>query len=207
MTDQPPPADPPPAATPPPTPPARRAPPPTPASSPSSYPINLGFERDLAVQNWRPLVNWLLAIPHIIVLYGLLIAQAVLWFLSFFTVLFTKKNPFLGVPVDGAAVPVAGVLVRVLAAERVPAFRLHVDGARRRHRPGLGRRRGPRRDEPLARPREVAARDPAHHRARVPLHRGVVRAPDHLLRGAVHRKMARRHARLHRRRDALAHTR
>jgi hypothetical protein len=75
------------------------APPPTPAPAagpPSSYPINLGFERDLDVQNWRPLVNWLLAIPHIIVLYGLGIASGVLWIISFFTILFTKKNPFLG---------------------------------------------------------------------------------------------------------------
>jgi Domain of unknown function (DUF4389) len=97
MTDQPPPANPPPAATPPPTPPAPPpTPPPTPAGSPSSYPINLGFERDLDVQNWRPLVNWLLAIPHLIVLYGLGIASGVLWLISFFTILFTKKNPFLG---------------------------------------------------------------------------------------------------------------
>ena len=90
MTDQPPPATPPPA--PPPTP----APPPPPAASPSGYPINLEFQRDLDVQNWRPLVNWLLAIPHLIVLYGLGIAAAVLWIISFFTILFTKKNPFLG---------------------------------------------------------------------------------------------------------------
>jgi hypothetical protein len=89
MTDQPPPATPPPAATPPP-------PAPTPGGSPSSYPINLGFQRDLDVQNWRPLVNWLLAIPHIIVLYGLGIAAGVLWIVSFFTILFTTKNPFLG---------------------------------------------------------------------------------------------------------------
>jgi hypothetical protein len=90
MTDQPPPATSPPAGTPPP-PPA-----PTSAGSASSYPINLGFERDLDVQNWRPLVNWLLAIPHLIVLYGLGIASGFLWIISFFTILFTKKNPFLG---------------------------------------------------------------------------------------------------------------
>ncbi len=86
MTDQPPPATPPPGAT----------PPPMPGGSPSSYPINLAFQRDLDVQNWRPLVNWLLAIPHLIVLYGLGIAAGVLWLISFFTILFTKKNPFLG---------------------------------------------------------------------------------------------------------------
>lgn len=94
MTDQPPPANPPPAATPPPTPPTPAGFP-TPASSPLSYPINLGYERDVAVQNWRPLVNWLLVIPHVLVLWVLGIASGFLWFISFFTVLFTKKNPFL----------------------------------------------------------------------------------------------------------------
>jgi hypothetical protein len=67
-----------------------------PPERPAPYPINLGFQRDLDVQNWRPLVNWLLAIPHIIVLYGLAIASGVLWIVSFFTVLFTMKNPFVG---------------------------------------------------------------------------------------------------------------
>ena len=47
-------------------------PPPPPAGGPSgapAYPIDLEYERDYDVQNWRPLVNWLLAIPHWIVLY------------------------------------------------------------------------------------------------------------------------------------------
>jgi Domain of unknown function (DUF4389) len=69
-------------------------PPPPPASSASGYPVTVDFQRDLKVANWRPLVNWLLAIPHIIVLYGLNAIHGVLWFLSFFTILFTKRNPF-----------------------------------------------------------------------------------------------------------------
>jgi hypothetical protein len=61
------------------------------------YPVVLEFERGYEVQNWRPLVNWLLAIPHLIVIYVLAIVASVLWFISFFTVLFTRRNPFLGV--------------------------------------------------------------------------------------------------------------
>ncbi len=82
---------------PPPTPPTPPTPPPsTPALPGSGYPIALDFERDADVQNWRPLVNWLLAIPHWIVLYGLEIAAGVLWIVSFFTILFTRRNPFVG---------------------------------------------------------------------------------------------------------------
>ncbi len=47
-------------------------------------------------QNWRPLVNWLLAIPQWIVLYILGIVAFVLWIVSLFAVLFTERNPFLG---------------------------------------------------------------------------------------------------------------
>jgi roadblock/LC7 domain-containing protein len=71
-------------------------PPPPPGQSPSSSPVVVEFNRDLKVANWRPLVNWLLAIPHFIVLYGLNAIHSVLLFLSFFAVLFTKKNPFVG---------------------------------------------------------------------------------------------------------------
>jgi hypothetical protein len=45
------------------------------------------------VARWRPLVHWLLAIPHIIVLYGLNIAAEVVYFISWFAILFTGKMP------------------------------------------------------------------------------------------------------------------
>jgi hypothetical protein len=74
------------------------APPPAPSSGGfgGGYPVNLEFNRDYDVQNWRPLVNWLLAIPHWIVLYLLGIVAFVLWVVSLFVVLFTQRNPFLG---------------------------------------------------------------------------------------------------------------
>jgi hypothetical protein len=45
------------------------------------------------VQNWRPLVNWLLAVPHLIIIYGLRVLRQVLLLVSFFAVLFTKSIP------------------------------------------------------------------------------------------------------------------
>ena len=60
------------------------------------YPVTSSSNRDYEVQNWRPLVNWLLAIPQWIVLYVLGIVAFVLWVVSLFIVLFTKRNPFLG---------------------------------------------------------------------------------------------------------------
>jgi hypothetical protein len=67
-----------------------------PSGGGSGYPVTLAFDGELEVQNWRPLVNWLLAIPQWIVLWGLSIASGVLWIVSFFTVLFTRRNPFVG---------------------------------------------------------------------------------------------------------------
>ena len=70
-------------------------PPPEPAPG-VSYPVELELQRDLRVARWRPLVNWLFVIPLAIVLYLLSIASGWLWIVSFFTVLFTKRNPFVG---------------------------------------------------------------------------------------------------------------
>jgi roadblock/LC7 domain-containing protein len=87
-----------------PTTPPPESPPPAPPPAPSSggfgpgggYPIGLEFERDYDVQNWRPVVNWLLAIPQWIVLYVLGIVAFVLWVISLFVILFTQRNPFVG---------------------------------------------------------------------------------------------------------------
>src|ERR1043165_9356083 len=83
--------------TPPPPPPSPPAPSgPSGRSGGPDYPIHLEYDHDYDVQNWRPLVNWLLAIPHWIVLYFLGIVAFVLWFISLFVVLFTPRNPFVG---------------------------------------------------------------------------------------------------------------
>jgi hypothetical protein len=67
-----------------------------PVGAGSGYPISLEFDGGLEVQNWRPLVNWLLAIPHWFVIWVLSIVSFFLWIAAFFTVLFTQRNPFVG---------------------------------------------------------------------------------------------------------------
>lgn len=62
-------------------------------ASASAYPVQLDLEAPLEVARWRPLVHWLLAIPHIVVLYVLGIVLAVLVFVSWFAILFTGNVP------------------------------------------------------------------------------------------------------------------
>ena len=58
-----------------------------------SYPVRLDLRAPNKVANWRPLVHWLLAIPHIIIVYALQVLRRVLQLIAFFTVLFTKQVP------------------------------------------------------------------------------------------------------------------
>jgi hypothetical protein len=58
-----------------------------------SYPVRLEIEYPEHVANWRPLVQWLLAIPYLIVAGVLFWLTSVLAFISFFTILFTKRIP------------------------------------------------------------------------------------------------------------------
>jgi roadblock/LC7 domain-containing protein len=57
------------------------------------YPARLNLEGPLEIKNWRPLVNWFLAIPQFLVAGVLRIVRQVLLFVAFFTVLITKKIP------------------------------------------------------------------------------------------------------------------
>ncbi|MET0450011.1 MAG: DUF4389 domain-containing protein [Aeromicrobium sp.] len=87
----PPPAGPPPPSGPPPSgwsPGA--APSPIPAGS---YPVGFTFNSPGKIARWRPLVHWLLVIPHIIVLYLLSIVASVLAFVAWFTGVFAGKVP------------------------------------------------------------------------------------------------------------------
>jgi uncharacterized membrane protein HdeD (DUF308 family) len=63
------------------------------AAPASAYPVSVDFERPLEVPRWRPLVNWLLVIPQLIVVQVLGFVYGVLALVSFFTVLFTKQVP------------------------------------------------------------------------------------------------------------------
>jgi len=63
----------------------------------SEYPVVVDLDRGYDVKNWRPLVNWILVIPQLIIVAVLLTVTRILHLISFFTILFTKKNPFVGV--------------------------------------------------------------------------------------------------------------
>jgi hypothetical protein len=56
-------------------------------------PVLLTFDAPDKIANWRPLVHWLLVIPHYVIAYLLNIASQVVWIISFFTVLFTEQVP------------------------------------------------------------------------------------------------------------------
>jgi hypothetical protein len=57
------------------------------------YPTQLEFHGDRHIRRWRPLVQWLLAIPHLMIAGALNTLRNVLTVVSFFTVLFTKQIP------------------------------------------------------------------------------------------------------------------
>ena len=59
----------------------------------SSFPATFSFDPPERVANWRPLVNWLLAIPHLIVLNVLQTVSNVVGLISWFAIVFTGKLP------------------------------------------------------------------------------------------------------------------
>jgi len=57
------------------------------------YPLQLEFHAARSITRWRPLVQWLLAIPHLMIAWALRSLRQVLTLISFFTVLFTGRIP------------------------------------------------------------------------------------------------------------------
>jgi hypothetical protein len=57
------------------------------------YPVRLDIEYPEHIANWRPLVQWILAIPYLFVAAVLYWLTGVLTFIAFFTILFTKQIP------------------------------------------------------------------------------------------------------------------
>jgi hypothetical protein len=57
------------------------------------YPLQLEFQADTHITRWRPLVQWLYAVPHLLIAGALRSLRQVLTLISFFTVLFTKQIP------------------------------------------------------------------------------------------------------------------
>ena len=62
-------------------------------SMPAPYPLQLEFHADRHITRWRPLVQWLLAVPHLMIAWALRTLRQVLTLISFFTVLFTTHIP------------------------------------------------------------------------------------------------------------------
>ena len=59
----------------------------------SSYPASFTFDPPETVANWRPLVNWILAFPHFVILYGFRVLAEVVSVVSWFVILFTGALP------------------------------------------------------------------------------------------------------------------
>jgi hypothetical protein len=57
------------------------------------YPATLTFDPPEKVANWRPLVHWLLAIPHFVVLWVFGIVSRIIGFVSWIVILFTGELP------------------------------------------------------------------------------------------------------------------
>lgn len=58
-----------------------------------SYPVDLRLDAPTEVANWRPLVHWLLAIPHLLVASVLSNLAGVLALISWFIIVFTGALP------------------------------------------------------------------------------------------------------------------
>ena len=58
-----------------------------------AYPATLEIDRADRIANWRPIVQWLLAIPHFIVLSFLNLVAEVVSIIGWFAIVFTGKLP------------------------------------------------------------------------------------------------------------------
>ena len=58
-----------------------------------SYPVTFAIDPPEQVARWRPLVSWLLVIPHLLVLYVLQIVANVCALIAWFAILFTGRMP------------------------------------------------------------------------------------------------------------------
>jgi hypothetical protein len=54
-------------------------------SMPVPYPLQLELHADLHITRWRPLVQWLLAVPHLMIAYALRFVRRVEAYVGFLT--------------------------------------------------------------------------------------------------------------------------
>jgi Domain of unknown function (DUF4389) len=88
------------------------------------YPLRLNIEYPEHIANWRALVQWLLAIPYLIVAGVLYWLTGVLTIVAFFTVLFTKRIPreVFELMVPGLRCNVRGSAYSYFMTDRYPPF-------------------------------------------------------------------------------------
>jgi hypothetical protein len=89
-----------------------------------SYPVRIDVEYPEHIANWRPLVQWLLALPYLLVAGALYSLTGVLTFIAFFTVLFTKQIPrgIFELMVPGLRWNLRGNAYAYFATDRYPPF-------------------------------------------------------------------------------------
>ena len=58
-----------------------------------NYPVTVSIDTPDRIANWRPLVHWLLAIPHLIILGVLQTVRAVMGLIAWLVILFTGRMP------------------------------------------------------------------------------------------------------------------
>jgi hypothetical protein len=89
-----------------------------------NYPVRLIVDYPEHIDNWRPLVHWLLAIPYLIVAAALHWLTSVLAIIAFFTILFTKQIPrgVFELMVPGLRWQMRGNAYAYFMTERYPPF-------------------------------------------------------------------------------------
>ena len=88
------------------------------------YPVRLDVAYPEHIANWRPLVQWLLAIPYLFVAGFLYSLTGALSLIAFFTILFTKQIPrsLFELMVPGFRWNVRGNAYAYFMTERYPPF-------------------------------------------------------------------------------------
>jgi Domain of unknown function (DUF4389) len=59
----------------------------------TAYPVSFTFDPPEHIARWRPLVSWLLAIPHFFILYFVQLVASVCVLIGWFAILFTGQLP------------------------------------------------------------------------------------------------------------------
>jgi hypothetical protein len=88
------------------------------------YPVRLNIAYPEHVANWRPLVQWLLAFPYLVVAGALYYLTGFMTIVAFFTILFTKEIPrgVFELMVPGLRWNVRGNAYSYFMTERYPPF-------------------------------------------------------------------------------------